>query len=443
MQNVFEVNFDTLVGPTHNYSGLALDDLASRENEGSMSNPREAALQGLKKMKFLADHGIKQVVLPPHERPLIHALEQLGFSGPKETILKTARELAPRLLSACSSASYMWTANAATVTPSLDSLDHKLHITPANLVSEFHRTIESIHTAHILKTIFNNAAFFTVHPPLKASASLGDEGAANHTRLCPSHSSQGLHLFVYGRSGFPNSLPRPKQFHPRQTLEASQTIARFHKIPSSNVIFAQQHPDAIDAGVFHNDVICVGNENVLFYHEKAFLDTRAVIKNLKNTYEALYNQELHCIEVPQSKVTLHEAVKTYLFNSQLITTPKNKRILLVPTDCYASSSVKAFLETLLTHDSQINAIQSIDVSQSMRNGGGPACLRLRVVLTEEELQALPQSIFLNDELYKTLVAWVKNYYRKELYPSDLGSLDLLNESHQALVALNDILRLNK
>lgn len=441
MNDVFEINFDSLVGPTHNYSGLSEDNIASNKSEGLPSSPKQAALQGLAKMKFLADLGLKQAVLPPHPRPLISALKHFGFTGSDEDILKAAQKEDPHLLSAASSASYMWTANAATITPSLDALDRKLHVTPANLLTSFHRTIESPETTQILKSIFKNPALFAIHPPLFPSASLADEGAANHTRLCPNHGVQGLHFFVYGRSGFPNTLQQPKRYYPRHTLEASQAIARFHQIPPSHCFFAQQNPDAIDAGVFHNDVICVGNENVLLYHENAFVDTPNVIENLKTTYETLYNQELHCIEVPQAKVSLEEAVKTYLFNSQLITTPNNKTLLLTPTDCLGSPSVNTFLKELINSKSPIDEVHSLDVRQSMLNGGGPACLRLRVVVTEQELQALPKSIFMNDTLFKVLTQWINHNYREELLPSELGTLDLLHESREALRELKEILQI--
>lgn len=442
MKEVFEVNFDTLVGPTHNYSGLAQDNLASVRNENIVSNPKEAALQGLKKMKLIADLGIKQVVLPPQERPLIHALEQLGFSGSEESILTTSSKENSHLLSACSSSAYMWTANAAICTPSLDSLDRKFHITPANLVSEFHRTIETPNRALLFKSIFKNNSFFTVHPPLKASGTLADEGAANHTRLCPTHAHQGLHFFVYGRRALNSTIPHTSRFYPRQTLEALKAIARFHQIPSSHTFFAEQNPEAIDAGVFHNDVICVGNENILLYHEKAFLDTELVVGDLKKLYHSLFNQKLICIEVPNTKVSLGEAVKTYLFNSQLVTTPNNKKTLIIPIECESSPSVKSFLQELLQNYPEIETIRSVDLTQSMQNGGGPGCLRLRVVLTKEELQALPQSIFLNDELYQKLTTWINKHYREKLYPSDLSQINLLNESRIALQELYKILDLH-
>lgn len=442
MNEVFEVNFDTLVGPTHNYSGLSADNLACLENENLPSNPKEAALQGLKKMKFLADLGIKQVVLPPQERPLIHALEQLGFFGKEEDILKTVSIKNSHLLSACSSSAYMWTANAATCTPSMDSLDKKFHLTPANLVNEFHRTIEVPQRAYLFKNLFKDSSFFRVHPPLKASSMLADEGAANHTRLCPNHASQGLHFFVYGRIGLQDRLVNTKQFYPRQTLEASQAIARFHQIPPSHTFFAEQNPEAIDHGVFHNDVICFGNENMLLYHEKAFVNTESVIGELKELYYNIFKQQLICIQVPDAKISLQEAVKTYFFNSQLITLSNHKKILIIPQECERSQVIAPFIKELQHNYPEIESVQSFDLSQSMRNGGGPACLRLRIVLTDEEIATLPPSIFMNDKLHQRIEELINTHYRDQLYPSELSQISLLNESRIALQKLYKILDLN-
>lgn len=443
MEKVFEINFDSLVGPTHNYSGLARDNPASVQNQSLVSNPQEAALQGLQKMKYLADLGIPQAILPPHPRPLIQILQNLGFQGTPQEILKTAQKEAPQLLSAISSASYMWAANAATVTPSLDSLDKKLHITPANLISSLHRTLEVPETTQILKKIFKNSNDFLVHPPLYPSASLADEGAANHTRLCPTHNTQGLHFFVYGRTGLPHIPPPilPKIHYPRQTLEASQAIARIHQIPLSHLLFAQQNPEAIDAGVFHNDVICVGNKNILLYHEQAFLNTPQVIQKLKTLYHTLYHSDLLCIEVPTSQIPLQDAIKSYLFNSQLITTPQNKTILLTPSECLTTPSTQKFLNTLPTLHPEINEFQPINVHQSMQNGGGPACLRLRVVVTDHQLQSLPQSLFLTNSLFNTLTQWIQKQYRTHLHPNDLADIHLHQESQTALQELYEILQI--
>ena len=77
-------------------------------------------LEGLEKMKFLAGLGVKQAVLPPHERPRLPTLRRLGFTGGDGDILAAVQRVDPTLLAAVSSALAMWAANAATVSPSAD-----------------------------------------------------------------------------------------------------------------------------------------------------------------------------------------------------------------------------------------------------------------------------------------------------------------------------------
>ena len=147
----FEYNCDGLIGPNHNYCGLSYGNVASSANKNAVSNPKEAAKQGLLKMKDLTELGLKQMVLPPHERPSIGALRQLGFSGSDADILTAAAKTSPELLANVSSASAMWTANAATICPSADAKDGKIHITTANLNDKYHRSIEIDETTAILK----------------------------------------------------------------------------------------------------------------------------------------------------------------------------------------------------------------------------------------------------------------------------------------------------
>ena len=264
---VTEANFDGLPGPTHNYGGLATGNLASARNKELVANPREAALQGLAKMKALAGMGYAQAVLPPHERPAVEALRSLGFTGKDEEVIAAAARAAPQLLAACSSAAAMWAANAATVSASRDTCDGRVHFTPANMVSHFHRALEAVTTTRILCAIFADDRHFVVHEPLPAASQFGDEGAANHTRFASSPSDPGIELFVYGRVATDPAAPAPKRFPARQTREASEAIARRHGLAAARTVFAQQQPDAIDAGVFHNDVIAVGNGTVLFCHD--------------------------------------------------------------------------------------------------------------------------------------------------------------------------------
>lgn len=440
MPSAREVNFDGLVGPTHNYAGLSVGNIASVKHRGAVSHPREAALQGLAKMKCLADLGITQAVLPPHERPSIATLRALGFTGSTDAaVLHAAARQAPQLLAACSSASGMWTANAATVTPSSDTADGRVHFTPANLVSKFHRSIEPPQTGRTLRAIFRDASRFVVHPPLPSVPAFGDEGAANHTRFAPSHGARGLHFFVYGHRGLgPGSTSaRATKFPSRQTFEASEAIRRCHLMDDKFASYAQQHPAAIDAGVFHNDVISVGNENVFLLHERAFVKTTAVVDELRRRYSLLTRgRELVVITVPERRIPLADAVRSYLFNSQLVTVSRGRMALIAPTNCAEVPAVKNFLGDLVASGrTPVREIHHFDLRESMRNGGGPACLRLRVVLTKSEIAALPPQMLFTEATYAQLSAWVRKHYRETLTAEDLADPHLLEESRRALEEL--------
>ncbi|MBF0276719.1 MAG: N-succinylarginine dihydrolase [SAR324 cluster bacterium] len=434
----FEVNFDGLVGPTHNYGGLSFGNLSSSKHALSFSNPKEAAKQGLAKMKWLGDLGIRQGILPPHERPDIATLKKLGFSGNDMQILQSAQQQAPAILMACFTASSMWTANAATVSPSADTADHKVHFTPANLYGNFHRSIEAEGTSKILRTIFHDEDYFVHHAPLPGGSIFSDEGAANHTRFSQGHHNPGIEFFVYGRflEAPPNRLPQ--KFPSRQTLEASTAISRLHRLNPEKVVFAQQNPDAIDAGVFHNDVISVGNQNIFFFHSSAFVETPHVIREIQQKF---HPEEMELIEVMEAQIPIADAVQSYLFNSQLLTLPDRTTILVSPIECQENPVVKKYMDQLITGNSTIKTVHYFDLRQSMKNGGGPACLRLRVVLTEKELQKCHPGVLLNQHLYERLTLWVEKHYRDRLHPDDLADPLLLEEIRRALDDLTQILQL--
>jgi len=436
----YEVNFDGIVGPTHNYAGLSLGNLASQRHGQTVSNPREAALQGLAKMKYLADLGLKQAVLPPQRRPDFAMLRRLGFGGSDPEVLWKASKEAPRLLAAAYSASSMWAANAATVSPSSDTADGRVHFTPANLVTQFHRSIEAPATAALLKAIFPDESAFAHHPPLPASGFLSDEGAANHTRLCADHGSAGVEIFVFGRDAS-SQAAAPARFPARQTLEASRAVARLHEIDPLRAVFAQQNPAAIDAGAFHNDVVSVGNQNVLLYHASAYVNPAGVIAEIRRALAAVTDVALIAIEVPEERVSLKDAISTYLFNSQLVTLPSGKMALIAPIECREHAGVAKFIQSVIESENSIESVHYLDVRQSMRNGGGPACLRLRVVLTESELALVHPGVLLTDTLYAELVAWVNRCYREELRPEDLADPLLAREAWDAMEALSPLLKL--
>jgi succinylarginine dihydrolase len=433
----FEINFDGIVGPTHNYSGLSFGNTASMSHQLMVSNPKAAALQGLEKMKFLADLGIKQAVLPPQERPHIPTLKQLGFSGSDFFILQKVSQTYPELLANCSSAAAMWAANAATVSPSADTSNHRVHFTPANLSSKFHRSIEPLFTSSILKKIFADPNHFVHHPPLPAGNYFADEGAANHNRFCHTYGEQGVELFVFGRHALTNNPFAPKIYPARQTFEACQALARMHGLDENKTLFVQQNPHAIDQGVFHNDVISVANEKVFFYHEMAFIEMDKMLKRLRQLCPYLVE-----IDVKSSDVPLQDAVSSYLFNSQIVTLSPGKMALIAPTECFKTAPVKQFLDQLIaSKKTPIHHVYYQNLRESMANGGGPACLRLRVVLTEAEWEAIHPHVIFTNELYQMLKNWIQKHYRDSLKMDDLHDPQLLDETRRALDELSSILRL--
>lgn len=435
-----EFNFDGLVGPSHNYAGLSFGNVASFSNVKSVSNPKQAALQGLAKMRALAARGFAQALLPPHPRPNFALLRSLGFAGSDADVLARASKEAPAVLASAYSASPMWTANAATVSPSADTTDGRVHFTVANLNNKLHRSYERMQTARTLRMLFGDERHFVVHDALPSTPAFGDEGAANHTRLCASYDAPGVEMFVYGRIEFAPAAPAPKRFPARQTLEASQAVVRLHGLDSKRTLYIQQNPDTIDQGVFHNDVIAVGNGNVLFYHQQAFVDEAGSIAALRQAMAATQT-ELQAIRVDAGVVTVADAVSSYLFNSQLLSKPNGKMVLVVPQECRESEAVGRYLDGMIAAGGPIDELLAFDLRQSMRNGGGPACLRLRLVLTQAEAEAMHQGVVVTETLYAQLVAWIEKHYRDRLAPADLADPQLAVEHQFALDELTTILDL--
>lgn len=436
-----EANFDGLVGLTHNYAGLAHGNVASARNADQPSNPREAALQGIAKMKALADLGLAQGVLPPQERPHLPTLRRLGFEGREAELLRRVHRDAPGLLAAMSSASSMWTANAATVSPSADTADRRVHFTPANLATHLHRAIEPETSGRALVAVFADAAHFAHHESLPATPQMGDEGAANHTRLCADFGLPGLELFVYGQGG--DTEPKPSKFPARQTRAASEAVARLHRLEAARCHYAQQRPDAIDAGVFHNDVIAVGTRELLLHHERAFVDTAAVRDWVRAQWRAdAGGRQPVFVEITEAEVPLAEAVTSYLFNSQLVCTPDGRMRLVCAEEAREHPRVWAAIRRMVEDpQNPLDDVLVFDLRQSMRNGGGPACLRLRVVLTEAERAAVNPRCWITPALHAQLTDWVNRHYRDRLVLADLADPALLDESRTALDQLTQILGL--
>lgn len=418
-----EINFDGIVGPSHNYAGLSLGNVASAMNAGEVSSPRAAALQGLAKMKRLMDLGLPQGILPPQERPYVPALRALGFDGSDAAVCAAAWAADPALFRNAFSASAMWTANAATVSPRPDTADGRVHLTVANLASMAHRSLEPDETGQWLRIAFSDEAHFCVHGSLRWGVHFGDEGAANHMRLAPAHGAPGVEVFVYGED-------RGGRFPARQRRRASEAVARLHGLDPKRTLFVAQSDAAIQAGAFHNDVVAVANEQVLFAHEHAFEDKGAFYAALE---EALPGVVI--IEVPAAEVGLEDAIGSYLFNSQLVTLPEGGMALVMPQECRESPRVWAYVQRLLAKDTPIREAIVIDVRESMRNGGGPACLRLRVQVDEAALAAIDPRFVLDERKWEGLYRVVETHWPERISPADIGNPALWEQCWHARRAL--------
>ncbi len=411
MSALVEINFDGIIGPSHNYAGLSHGNIASSTNAGATAYPREAALQGIAKMRHNLELGLAQGFFMPLNRPNEGWLEALGT---------TVSGAEPHLRAAAFSASSMWAANAATISPAPDAPDGKCHLTVANLQTMPHRSHEWPGTLAQLELAFANEDYFSVHAPVPSP--FGDEGAANHMRLCSTHDAAGIEIFVYGKSGGP--------FPARQHIEASKAVARLHGLNQDHTIFAQQAEVAIAAGAFHNDVVAVANERVLFTHEQAFEQPEAL-------YGAIRKQmpDAEIVIVPADKVSLADAIKSYLFNAQLVTLPDDGGMaLILPSEARENISVWRYLTDLVTGNGPIRRLCPVDVRQSMANGGGPACLRLRVVADPANVD---QRFLATTEKLEAISRVVTEYWPEAINPDQLSDPGLAKAIVKARNSLLD------
>ncbi|MEH3039598.1 MAG: N-succinylarginine dihydrolase [Sphingomonas paucimobilis] len=415
--SVREINFDGIIGPSHNYAGLSHGNLAATRNAGETSRPRAAALQGIAKMRANLALGLTQGILLPHPRPDREWLASLYLGH---------AEAAPHLQAQALSASAMWAANAATVSPAEDSGDGRCHLTVANLVTMPHRSHEWPHTLRQLQVAFAHPAF-TVHGPVPAP--FGDEGAANHMRLCETHDAAGIEVFVYGVAGGP--------FPARQHRDACEAVARAHGLEGDRTLFVRQSDAAIAAGAFHNDVVAVANERVLFAHEQAFEDRERFFADLRR---ALPSVEI--VEVPTDRVSLADAITSYLFNAQLVTLPEGGGMaLILPGEARDNPRVWTWLQEMVAGNGPIRRLEVVDVRESMANGGGPACLRLRVVA---DPATVDPRFLVDDAKLDRIATVIEAHWPETIAPGDIADpalIERIEAAHRALLESLDLVGL--
>ena len=435
-----EVILIGLPGPTHHYGGLSGDNVASAKNQGHISNPRLAALQALELMRQLMGMGINVGVIPPQLRPYLPEMKRF-FSGDDASVIEQAATHKPMFLQAMTSSASMWVANAATVTPSVDSADGILHLTIANLYTNIHRRIEALTSYLVFRQIFAKVPRCCVDMPLDGESGYRDEGAANHMRLAPNHSANGLNVFVYGADGNPRD---PKTA--RQTLSASEALIKHHALFEDASVLIKQNPSVIERGVFHNDVIAVSNENMLLVHAEAFGMGQADIDFIADNYAARTGQALTVRVISSQELSVEEAVNCYFFNSQLITLPNEKMALIAPTevrDLYEGKAAWLMESIVADETNPISEIHYADLRQSMQNGGGPACLRLRVPMDNLQFAALKEhsGVIMNEDRLAALAAIITATYPESLSVADIN-YDLYLTCEEALRQLGASLKLD-
>ncbi len=424
---LIEVQVDRLVGPTHHFGGLGVGNIASSQHAWQPSNPAAAALQGLDKMRLVAGLGVPQVILPPQVRPDIGLLRSLGFHGTLSDVLAQAQQQTPSILSAAMSCSAMWTANAATVAPAVDSGQDDLTITIANLTGSLHRAIEPPQTTTDLKRTFSTIG--RICPPLLGGTAMRDEGAANHMRLATANDQPGLHLLVHG-----DGSPATKKYWPRQTLAASQSVARTMHLNPKNVFFLKQNAQAIDAGAFHNDVVAASHENLLLHHELAFERSNRddPWPAIEDRFREVCGDRLVRIEVPAEAISIDDAVATYLFNSQIVSSPDPSEppILICPAQVHLHPGAREIVETWRDQLGLFSHVYSVDLSLSMAGGGGPACLRLRVPVSEDQLPQLPPSMLWSEQLDTSLRQLIQQHYPTHVTIDDLADESFVHSAEE-------------
>lgn len=431
-----EINIDALVGPTHHFGGLGVGNVASQQHAYRTSRPREAALEGLRKAALVASLGVPQFLFLPPPRPRFTWLQELGLSVDSSEQLAAALHAAPQAFSAAFSSAFMWAANMATVSAACDCRDGRLHITPANLISSWHRGGEAAERRVELNKLLKPLEQFTLHPPLPAIVPLRDEGAANHMRLCDATGEIGFNLFIYGDDSGRGSSD--SQFFPRQTRDACKAIACRHKLDPQRTFFLQQHPVAISSGVFHNDVIATSHGRLLIHHELAFRDAEPELQRMEETFRRTTGMALIRIQIPTSELPMDEAVRSYFFNSQIVTPPHSRlstqvpqMVLISPQQCREIPSTRRLIDRLIAApENPMEQVHFVSLEQSMANGGGPACLRLRVPLAGHDIEQLPRKLRLDRPLEERLAAAIERWYPQTLELADLCDLAFVRELSQ-------------
>ncbi|RAP29346.1 succinylarginine dihydrolase [Candidatus Marinamargulisbacteria bacterium SCGC AG-414-C22] len=428
--------FDAVIGPTYHFGGLSFGNTHSMSHQQQRSYPKKTALEGLHKMQRVSQLGFKQYVLPPQPRQFLSLLKAFGLVGDSTTEIQQFYHDYPKQFSAIFSASAAWVANAFIATPSCDTASQRVHITPANLVSNDHRKLELCYTTQQLQQLFLDSDFFKVNQAVKQSCP--DEGAANMIRL--GTLTQGFYLFVYNVS---QQDPCHTRFPGRQSKEALSFIVKKHGINADRVCYLQQSFRAVDAGVFHNDVIAFGDQDVLVVHEHAYEDQSRMLGMLQDYYNRFYEKPLTIVEIAEKDLSLATAVTTYFFNSQFVKCPNDSYVLICPDTCKEDASIQRVITLLSAQLQAPLQVTYVSVSESLQNGGGPACLRGFVALTDSERHAMNSVYEFTPQCAEKLISFVQSHYPTTLDCADLCDVGMIQECQDIVNQLQLVFESNK
>ncbi|MFN3591729.1 MAG: N-succinylarginine dihydrolase, partial [Thermaurantiacus sp.] len=195
-------------------------------------------------------------------------------------------------------------------------------------------------------------------------------------------------------------------------------------------ILARQADAAIQAGAFHNDVVAVANGALLFAHEQAFHDRGGLMAALEARVPGFT-----LVEAPAADVPLGDAVASYVFNAALVSLP-GRMALILPKEAEETPTVWRWLQQVVRDPGNpVSELHVLDLRESMRNGGGPACLRLRVQLSEDALAAVDPRFLVDEAKLDRLEALVSRCWPEQIAPTDLGDPQLWEVCRAARNAL--------
>ena len=187
--------------------------------------------------------------------------------------------------------------------------------------------------------------------------------------------------------------------------------------------------------------MATSHRNVWLHHEHAYIDADKTILEIEERFELVTQQSLHRCKITAAELPLCDAVSSYLFNGQLLPSDRGPELMtmLCPEQVRETPTALRAIESLIDSDGPIVACEFVELRESMNNGGGPACLRLRVPMNEANWKNLPGNLRFSETIADQLCRVIESTYPAKLETSDLTSLELVHQVKLAVQELNRVL----